>query len=105
MPASGLVLTLRPDPTGHLSAALATALAARPEVTLGPWSGDPARGGHLALVTDTPDRDADRALWDWLAARPEVLAIGLAFAHFDEPRDEPHNESAARADSVLTRLS
>jgi len=36
------------------------------------------------VVTETPDRDSDRALWDWLNSRPEVLSVALAFAHFDD---------------------
>lgn len=88
MPASGLVLVLRPDPTGHSTDSLRFALAARPEITLGPWSGDPSRGCRLAVVTETADRIADQALWDWLHARPEVLSVALAFAHFDDPEPE-----------------
>jgi hypothetical protein len=41
-------------------------------------------GGRVAVVTDTPDRARDRALWDWLAALPEVAEVTLAFAHFDD---------------------
>ncbi|MCO5167415.1 MAG: hypothetical protein M9894_13795 [Planctomycetes bacterium] len=74
---SALVLTLADDPAAADDALGAIAADAR--FTLGPREG-PRR---VALVMDTPDRDADQAAHDWLLARPGVAFVDVVLVYLD----------------------
>lgn len=76
MPTSGLVLTAdRPEELGTILEALAT----EPAVEAGP-----PVGSRLPLVVDTPDKGADKRVWEWLHRLPGVAAVDVAFIYLGE---------------------
>lgn len=77
MPISGLVLQTR---SGLALEPLVAALAAHPGLT----PGAPI-AGRVPLVVESEDAAADKAVWAWLRARPEVLDVAVALIHLDEP--------------------
>lgn len=83
MSVSALVLTLAEDPAAADDAL--RAIAADGRFTLGQREG-PRR---VALVQDTPDRDADQAAHDWLLARPGVAFVDVVLVYLDPPATEP----------------
>jgi hypothetical protein len=76
MPISGLVLTL--DTNSDLRQRTWEALEQHPGIDVGTWHED-----RLPIVTDSPDEQADRELWDWLQALPGVLKLEIAVIHFE----------------------
>ncbi len=81
MPVSGLVVSLVPDPSQRRDALAKIAAHARIEVG--------QDDGHcVAIVTDTPSAQADKALWDWIYQIPGVIHLEVAFVGFDEDVDE-----------------
>ena len=96
MAISGLVLTLTDDDAQRAQAMLS--LAALPELDLGDLA-----GLRLPVVADTPDRRADRDLFERLQAMPGVLFADVAYVWFDvdpaaheaAPHDATPHEAAA----------
>ncbi|MBX3435254.1 MAG: hypothetical protein KF847_18195 [Pirellulales bacterium] len=73
MPTSGLVLTAeRPEDLMPILAAL----AAEPAVECAT-----PRGVRVPLVLETPDKQTDQRLWDWLRRLPGVANVDVAFIH------------------------
>lgn len=77
MPVLSAVLTL-PDPAAAL-----TALASKPEVTIGP-----PKGVRYPVVLSTDSRQADKALWSWVQALPGVIHVELVFVDFSDLHEE-----------------
>lgn len=81
MPVSGLVLRLSPEARTEELRAI---LEQDPRLEVGS-----AQGLSLPLVSDTRDRDEDRALQDWLRGLSGVVHLDVAFIHFDDPDPSP----------------
>lgn len=77
MPVVGLIVTLSPDPAAAESA-LAW-LGKDQRFTLGPVD-----GLRVAVVLDTPDREADEAAWDDLAAVAGVAHAEPVYADLSD---------------------
>ncbi len=77
MPIIGAVAFLSPDP--QLRAHALQALAADPDVELGPLGGP-----RQPLVLDTPDRSADKAASHRIRSIPGVLDIVVAYADLSD---------------------
>lgn len=77
MPVSGLVITFSSDVADH--GEIMEQLAAESAIELGT-----ACGPRLAVVVDTPSRDHDRTIWDWVRDLPGVAVVDVAFVGFEE---------------------
>ena len=82
MSVSGLAITLSANET--LAASATAALAARPEVELGPRA-----GRRLAATVDAPAPGADRDAFDWIRDLQGVEQVDVITVWFEEDDDAP----------------
>ena len=75
MPISSLVVTTR---QGH-AARVAATLRGLDGVTV-----TDIRGEELVVVTETPDRGADKRVWDRVEATDHVLGVSLVYHNFED---------------------
>lgn len=76
MPISGLVITLSTDPRERRDAL--AALANHSAVECGETDDN-----RMPIVVDTPDSDADRAVWEWLHQQRGITFVDVAYVHFE----------------------
>jgi len=82
MPVSGLVITVESrDESGERAL---RQIAADPAFTIGQ-----REQARVAVVLDTPGRDADRSRWEWVRDLPGVTHVDVVFVHFEESYGEP----------------
>jgi nitrate reductase NapAB chaperone NapD len=84
MPISGLVVTLSPQSGEHES--VVQQIRNHRHLQAGP-----RQDLRLPVVVDTPDREADKACWQWLNSLPGVHQVDVAFIHFED--DDPEAAS------------
>lgn len=90
MPISSIILTLAPDDARRDSAL--DALAAHNSIDIGAQ-----HGLRVPIVVDTPDSDADRAVWQWLHDLDGVTFVDLVTAYFvDDDDDSAQDDDAAK---------
>ena len=88
MAISGLAILLSPEPDQRESAL--SALAAHPQLELGPRNGD-----RISAVLDTPDTHQDRLAVKQLENLSGVLRVDLVCVYFDEEPTDPLPSSGA----------
>jgi nitrate reductase NapAB chaperone NapD len=75
---SGLVITLSQQAQAAEQAV--EAIAGHSRISLD----GPATGSRLAAVLDTPDRQTDLTVWEWLWDLPGVVHVDVVFIHFED---------------------
>ncbi len=130
MPISGLVVTLKPTPTGHPPRP-ATIHGGKPAYRESPEAdsfGMPAdssttspeyaaiieqiqqhpnfqaglrQGQRLPVVLDTPDKQTDKQCWGWVNELPGVHHVDVAFIHFEDEDAIEASPCNTRADELI----
>lgn len=93
MPISSIILTLAED--DHRRRAALDAIAAHASIEIGEQ-----HGLRVPIVVDTPDSDADRAIWQCLHDLDGVTFVDLVTAYFDD--DESTRDADGRASITET---